>query len=158
MNAYAVKQNRRTPALAKRHIQPADYACAIFKRSISHANVRTDRYTGVVLQALAHRRVERLPEWRADSIRARADNQCRPLMCFRDDNKICEWTNFSGQRVVFNTRGKARVKTISQSVTPRRPIDLFGDQSDAVCPSVIVISNPAHGAAFTRSKRSTRYG
>src|SRR5687768_14431418 len=158
MYAHTVKENRRTPTLANRDVQSSDDACTIFKCSIRDTHVRTDWQTCLVLQTLADCGVERLSRWRADSIRAGADDEGRTLMCFGDNDKVRQWTNLPSQRVVFNACRNSRMKTVSESITPRRAIDLFSYQSHAVGPFVTVLTCPAHGATFSRSKRSTRYG
>src|SRR5215204_4771897 len=63
-----------------------------------------------------------------------------------------------GQRVVFNAGGKPRMKPVRESVSPLGAINLVRNNSNAVSPFEIIFFCPAHGAAFSRSKRSARYG
>ena len=111
----------------------------------------------MVFQALAQSRIERLTGRRADAIRTRAEDERRARMGFSYGDDVRERADFFRQRVVFNPCCKSRVKPVGERVAPFRAIDLVRDHPNTVSPFELINACPAHGAAFSRSKRSARY-
>ena len=82
MHVNAVEDDKRCYLLGEADVQTSNYPRAILIGSVHDAAVRCDGQTSLALQVLAHRRVEGLAGRRPDSIRARAEYQRRPSLCF----------------------------------------------------------------------------
>lgn len=141
--------------LAKRDIQAPDYASAVVIGSVGNAHVRANWEGGGVLKVLAQCGVEGLAKRRSNSIRTCSEDQSGTFVRLSHDDKIGERTDLVCQWVVLHACRKPRVKTIGQSITPLRTVYLFCNDANSVGPLVVVLACPAHGAAFSRSKRST---
>ena len=157
MNSHAVEQDGRGPTVGETNVQAADDSRTIVERAVSHTGVRTHRKFCVMLHVLTNRRVKGLSRRRADSIRTRSHDQRGSDVRLSYDDEVGERANLAREWVVLQARGESRMETVSQSIAPRRAVDLIRDDTNSVRPLVIVFSCPAHGAAFAGSKRSTRH-
>ncbi len=68
MNFHAVKQDGRTEASAEIYIQSADDASAIFKSSVSNADIRRNRQAGFALQIFTESCIKRLSARSSDAV------------------------------------------------------------------------------------------
>ena len=158
MNSHAVKKDGRAPAFSEVDVQSSNCSRTIVESSICDAYVRCDRQSRVMLQVLAQRRIKRLSRRCADAIGTCAEDERRSPVSFSDGEKIRDRADFPRERIVFNACCEPRVEPVGERVAPLRTIDLIRDHAHAVRPFEITYTCPAHGAAFSRSKRSAWYG
>ena len=156
MHVHAVEYHQCRDPLREADVQPANQPKAILIRAISDAGIRSDRQVRLAAKVLADRCVERLAGRRADSIRAGAKNERRPVPRFGDGKPVCKRADLPRARIVFDAAGKAGQELVCERGADAGARNLIGDEADTKCPPVLdLILRPADRAALSRSERST---
>lgn len=152
----SVVHQKGIEVLREADAEPADEAQPVFERAIGEAGVGRDRQTGLALQVLAERGVERLPGGSADAVRAGAEDEGRSRLGLLKGEPVRERARLVGTRVVLDSAGEGREEAKGQGRTKTGARNLVVDGADAERPPVLQrLGGPPDRPAFAGSERST---